>query len=310
MLILKIKLHDVSLKIGHKSILNRINLGVNEGEKIAILGPNGAGKTTLINATLGLHPISSGIIHNDFKKLKPWKVGYHMQDSALNRLMTVKEVISLFSFDQSNHDFRLELMKMLGINGIEKQKIESLSGGEKQRLLIFLVYQNQPSIIFVDEVTTGIDALTRKEIVSFMNRYINENKLTSVYVTHYLEEAKELAERFVFMDNGRIIEDGHIKDLYEKYNIAKMMRIENYSNDSQLTGHFAGFRDVFYYQDKSIIEIKVENIKQMSEAINTLNEIKYSGTYSIIEPDLEQLYRKIYDERGEQNEQITCLCQY
>lgn len=290
---LKIKLHDISLKIRHKTILDHIHLEVNEGERIAILGPNGAGKTSLINATLGLHPITSGAIHNDFKRLKPWKVGYHMQDSELNRLMTVKEVIDLFLFDKDNLEFRREIIKMLGIDHIERQKIGALSGGEKQRILILLLYQNMPSIIFVDEVTTGIDALTRREIVTFMNRYISENKLTSVYVTHYLEEAKELADRFIFMDKGRIIEDGYIKDLYEKYNIAKVIRIENYNKDINLTNHFASFKDVSFYNDNSIIEIKVEDIRQMSGVINTLNELQYNGTYSVIEPDLEQLYRKI-----------------
>jgi ABC-2 type transport system ATP-binding protein len=297
---LEIKLTNVSLQIKKKIILNDINLTISEREKVAILGPNGAGKTTLINSILKMQPISKGIINNDFSKLDKWKVGYHMQDSMLNRLMTVQETIKLFLFYDKNEEYRKRLSNLLGINHLFNQRISSLSGGEKQRLLIFLTFQNEPNIIFIDEVTTGVDAKTRMTIVDFINEYIRNNNATSVFVTHYLEEADKLANRFIFMNEGNIIESGSREELFHKYKTNKIIRLENVDNGIEILTLLRPNHLTVNIISNNMFDIEIENIDQMSSIINTLAEVNFRGSYFIIEPNLERLYKKIYEE--EKNE--------
>jgi len=293
---LEIKLTNVSLEIKKKIILNDITLTISEGEKVAILGPNGAGKTTLINSVLKMQPISKGVIHNDFSKLDKWKVGYHMQDSMLNRLMTVGETMKLFLFYDKNEEYRKRLSNLLGINYLLNQRISSLSGGEKQRLLIFLTFQNEPNIIFIDEVTTGVDAKTRMTIVDFINEYIRNNNATSVFVTHYLEEADKLANRFIFMNEGNIIESGSRKELFLKYKTNKIIRLENVDNGTEILTLLKPYNLTVNIISNNMFDIEIENIDQMSSIVNTLAEVKFHGSYTILEPNLERLYKKIYEE--------------
>ncbi|MDR2624624.1 MAG: ABC transporter ATP-binding protein [Methanobrevibacter sp.] len=196
----QIVLNDVGFKVKNKDILKDINLTINEGESVAILGPNGAGKTTLINTILKLQKISGGEIVNDFESLPRYKIGFHSQEQSFNNLIKVKETLDLFLFEG---DYT-PLVEKYGLNNNLNQKIGELSTGEFKKLSLIVLLENDPEIIFIDEITTGLDTTTRIEVLNFLRKELKKSEKTIIMVTHYLEEVEEISDKLVFLKNGEV----------------------------------------------------------------------------------------------------------
>ena len=285
MIVRSIKVQGVTLTVKDRSILKNINVTICEGDSVAILGPNGAGKTTLINVILDLQRFKNGSIKNDFKNLPAYKIGVHMQESDLNDYFKVKEILHLFLFEGDNS----ELIEKYHLTDKLNQKIVTLSGGEKQKLLLILAFQNKPVISFIDEVTTGLDIESRKSIIDFIKHEMHNKTL--VMVTHYLEEAEALCYKFLFMKNGEIIEYGKKEDLYRKYKIHKSVYLETIS----LLEIPKTLKVI--EQDKKGIKFDIENEQDMIMVMNFISQHNlYIKQYSVNEPSLERLYIKIVGE--------------
>lgn len=274
---------NISMKVKNKTILEDINLVINEGETVAILGPNGAGKTTLVNSILGLCRCRQGSIQNDYKKIPAYKVGVHMQESCINGLMKVGEVLKLFLFDGDNK----ELLEKFQLSDKLKQRVATLSGGEKQKLQLISMLQNNPEAVFIDEITTGLDAASRENIISYLKSEIVEKEKTLVMVTHYFEEVDALAKRVIFMKDGKVVEDGYIENLYKKYGIQKSIHIEINQIDNIKT-----------LPNATVIgKVLVVPIEKKEDMIITLNYIAEQVgnviSYTIKEPSIAELYRII-----------------
>ncbi|MDR3290649.1 MAG: ABC transporter ATP-binding protein [Methanobrevibacter sp.] len=211
----KIILNDVNFKVKDKDILKNIDLTINEGESVVILGPNGAGKTTLINCILKLQKIDSGEVINDFESLPRYKIGFHSQEQSFYKLLKVKEILDLFLFEG---DY-MHLVKKYGLDNNLNQKIGELSTGEFKKLSLIILLENNPEIIFIDEITTGLDTITRMEVLNFLKNELKKSGKTIVMVTHYLEEVEEISEKLIFLKKGKIVELGLKDDLYNKYNL-------------------------------------------------------------------------------------------
>ena len=280
----KIQIENLTLKVKNKTILNNINMSINGRDSIAILGPNGAGKTTLMNVLLNLQKYKSGSVKNDFLNLPSHKIGVHIQESSLNGLMKVKEVLNLFLFEGNNND----IISQYDLADKLNQRISTLSGGEKQKLFIVLTFQNDPEIVFIDEITTGLDVESRSNIISFIKRKMNLGNKTLIMVTHYLEEAEALCDKFAFINEGRLIEFGSKHDLYQKYKLSKKMYLELLSS-IDLTSNLE-----MKQLKENMYEISLQSDQDMIEAMNYIsrNNDKIKN-YSIKEPTLEHLYKKI-----------------
>ena len=187
-----------------------ISFEVYRGEVFGMLGPNGAGKTTTIECLEGLRQADQGSIRvlgldpqKDGYKLRE-RIGVQFQSAALPDRIKVWEALDLFSaFYQHTADWRL-LLKKMGLEDMQNAFVSKLSGGQKQRVFIALALVNDPDIVFLDELTTGLDPQSRRAMWDLVRDIQNKGK-TVFLTTHFMEEAERLCDRVAIVDHGKII---------------------------------------------------------------------------------------------------------
>lgn len=187
-----------------------IDLVVREGEIFGLLGPNGAGKTTTIECIEGLRVPDSGSITvlghthqgktNSIKK----KIGIQLQVTGLYPLHTVHELLSLFGAFYQKSLSPDELIELVSLEDKRNTRSKDLSGGQRQRLSLALALVNDPTLIFLDEPTTGLDPQSRRQIWNILEDLQGQGK-SVVLTTHYMEEAQTLCDRVAVMDYGKFI---------------------------------------------------------------------------------------------------------
>jgi len=190
-----------------------VSFEVAEGEIFGLLGPNGAGKTTAVECVQGLRSPDAG--HVRVLGLDPETqatalrrlIGSQLQQSALPDRLRVWEALDLFAaFSPSAVDWR-GLMTAWGLEPISGRAFGKLSGGQRQRLLIALALINDPRVVFLDEMTTGLDPAARRATWDLI-REVRNHGCTIVLVTHLMEEAEKLCDRVAIVDAGRIVAAG------------------------------------------------------------------------------------------------------
>lgn len=187
-----------------------ISFQVGEGEIFGMVGPNGSGKTTTIECIEGLRRPEEGRVQ--VLGLNPWRdtrelrerTGIQLQSASLPRRMRVQEALDLFaSFYQQSCDWS-QMLDDLGLGDKRTAYFSQLSGGQKQRLFVALALINQPEVVFLDELTTGLDPRARHAIWDLV-RGIREGGTTVFLTTHYMDEAENLCDRVAILDQGQII---------------------------------------------------------------------------------------------------------
>lgn len=205
-----------------KDVLKSINLNINENENIAILGGNGAGKTTLVEIIVGLNKPTSGEVKFNFEYNRSYleKIGIQFQDSTYPPGISVKNIIDfvleIFKVD-INKDELNALIKIFGVDSFYKKRGSSLSGGQLQRLNALVAIIQKPKILFLDELSTGLDISIRTRIREFIKAYAKENNMTIVLVSHDMGEIDFLCERIVFLKNGEIIVDAKKSEILRMF---------------------------------------------------------------------------------------------
>ncbi|MBN1371370.1 MAG: ABC transporter ATP-binding protein [Anaerolineaceae bacterium] len=187
-----------------------VSFEVGKGEIFGMVGPNGAGKTTTIECIEGLRKADGGKIsvlgldpQHDEKKLRKC-TGLQLQQSNLPDRMRVWEALDMYSsFYESAVDWR-ELMSQLGLEEKRNSPFGKLSGGQKQRLFIALALLPDPQIVFLDELTTGLDPQARHAIWDLV-RDVQARGKTVFLTTHFMEEAERLCDRVAILDHGKIV---------------------------------------------------------------------------------------------------------
>ncbi len=197
-------------------ILKEINLRVPEGEFFVLLGPNGAGKTTLLNALAGLIPYrgrvgSNGILLDDLP-VERRGIGYLFQDLFLFPHLTVFQNITYGLQGLKNRAAReekgREIMNLLNISQFKDRYPGKLSGGERQKVALGRALATDPGLLLLDEPFKSIDQRTTKYLMEELKNLQRKLRLTTIYVTHNLLEAEEMAGRLAVMVKGRILETG------------------------------------------------------------------------------------------------------
>ena len=186
-----------------------ISFEVAEGEIFGLLGPNGAGKTTTVECLQGLRRPDAGRLRvldldpqSEGKALRRL-IGSQLQDSALPDRMRVWEALDLFSsFMPNSPDWRI-LMEQWGLTEKRKSFFSRLSGGQRQRLFVALALVNNPKVVFLDEMTSGLDPAARHTAWDLI-RAIRDRGTTVVMVTHFMDEAERLCDRLGIVDSGRL----------------------------------------------------------------------------------------------------------
>ena len=193
--------------------LRSVNLEIRRGEIFALLGPNGAGKTTLINIVCGIvNPTGGEVkvgghdIRTSYRAARSL-IGLVPQELATNAFETVWADVSLsrgLFGKRSNPAFIEKILKDLSLWDKKDQKIVTLSGGMKRRLLIAKALSHEPEILFLDEPTAGVDVELRRDMWNLV-RSLRETGVTIILTTHYIEEAEEMADRIGVISKGEII---------------------------------------------------------------------------------------------------------
>lgn len=212
---------------GHQA-LKGVDLSIEEGEILALLGPNGAGKTTLISIICGISTATSGTImvggHDHTREFRAARdlIGLVPQEINLEPFETVMNSVrfSRGLFGKPRDDARIEeILKLLSLHDKKDNRIMTLSGGMKRRVLIAKALCHDPRILFLDEPTAGVDVELRKDMWEIVAR-LKETGVTIILTTHYIEEAEAMADRIGVISGGEILlveeKDALIKRLGRK----------------------------------------------------------------------------------------------
>ncbi len=198
-----------------------IDLEVKSGEVFGLLGPNGAGKTTTIEILEGLRARSSGKVSvlgfDPALKSKDVKdrIGVCLQATNLPDKMKVIEALHLFSAFYSRTTDPNQLLARLQLSDKKDALYKSLSGGQKQRVALALALLNDPTLLFMDEPTTGLDPQVRHEIHGIIQE-LKQDRRSILITTHYIEEAERLCDRVAIVDAGKIIESGTPREIQNR----------------------------------------------------------------------------------------------
>ncbi|UYM05769.1 ABC transporter ATP-binding protein [Solicola gregarius] len=204
-------LADVTKRFGTVTAVDRMSLAIRPGEVVALLGPNGAGKTSTIDMILGLQEPTAGTV--DVYGIAPRKavalgaVSAVMQTGGLLKEYTVSETVELTASLFTPARPVGEVLERAGIADIRDRRVGKCSGGQQQRLRFALALLPDPDLLILDEPTTGMDVEGRRDFWTAI-REDSQRGRTTIFATHYLEEADAYADRIVFMRKGRIVADG------------------------------------------------------------------------------------------------------
>jgi sulfate/thiosulfate transport system ATP-binding protein len=226
---MSIEVRNLRKTFGDFTALDNVNLDVPGGELVALLGPSGSGKTTLLRIIAGLEPADEGTIHfhgEDATRqpVRERQVGFVFQHYALFRHMSVFENIAfglrvrprrVRPSDAEIRDTVMGLLRLVQLEVLAERRPSELSGGQRQRVALARALAVKPKVLLLDEPFGALDAKVRKELRRWLRRLHEEVHVTSVFVTHDQEEALEVSDRVVIMNEGRIEQNGTPEEVYE-----------------------------------------------------------------------------------------------
>ena len=219
-----VELKNINKNFGDYKASDNVNFGVEKGKLIGLLGPSGSGKTTILRMIAGLETPDSGDIIIDGVRVNDLAaskrgIGFVFQNYALFRYMTVYDNIAfglrVQKADKKKIDERVrELIKVIGLEGLEKRYPSQLWGGQRQRVAFARALAPNPQLLLLDEPFAAIDAKVRKELRSWLREMIEKLGVTSIFVTHDQDEAIEVADEIIITNKGRIEQTGTPIEIY------------------------------------------------------------------------------------------------
>jgi ABC-2 type transport system ATP-binding protein len=204
-----IEVTGLTKRYGGQAVVDGISFHVDKGEIFGILGPNGAGKTTAVECLEGLRKRDNGEVRilgldprTDGHRLHQ-RIGVQLQETQLQEKLKVREALELYaSFYPNPADWR-ELLERWGLTGKSASSFAKLSGGQKQRLFIALALVGNPDVVFLDELTAGLDPGARRATWDLISQ-VRAQGVTVVLVSHFMDEVEELCDRVAILERGRI----------------------------------------------------------------------------------------------------------
>jgi sulfate/thiosulfate transport system ATP-binding protein len=221
-----IEAHSVTKRFGDFVAVEDVSISVPTGSLTALLGPSGSGKSTLLRVISGLEQPDDGrvvIEGNDVTGLPPQRrgIGFVFQHYAAFKHMTVRKNVAFGLEIRRRPRAEIakrvdELLELVQLTGLAKRYPAQLSGGQRQRMALARALAVEPTVLLLDEPFGALDARVRKELRAWLRRLHEEVHVTTIFVTHDQEEAMEIADQIVLMNQGRIEQVGGARDLYEQ----------------------------------------------------------------------------------------------
>jgi sulfate transport system ATP-binding protein len=227
---MSIEVRNLRKSFGNFVALDNVSLEVPGGELVALLGPSGSGKTTLLRIIAGLEPADQGAIHfhgqdATDQPVRERQVGFVFQHYALFRHMNVFENVAfglrvrprrVRPSESEIRDTVMGLLHLVQLDFLADRRPSELSGGQRQRVALARALAVKPKVLLLDEPFGALDAKVRKELRRWLRRLHEDVHVTSVFVTHDQEEALEVSDRVVIMNEGRIEQSGTPEEVYEQ----------------------------------------------------------------------------------------------
>lgn len=281
-----------------------INFTLDEGELVGFLGPNGAGKTTTLKMLSGiLHP-SGGeakvLGYNPEKRQPEYQKQFALVMGQKNQLWWDLPAMESFIFNKeiyevSDNEFKEnldELVELLEIKDILDIQVRKLSLGQRMKCELVAALLHKPKVLFLDEPTIGLDVVAQKNMRDFIRKYNKEKKTTIILTSHYMEDIKELCKRVIIIDYGKIIYDGALDDLMNRYAPHKILKITFdgkgvKKEEIKKYGEIDKFKT--YY-----VSLKVGRDKVKDVASSILSSNMPVDDILIDEPEVDDVIRKIF----------------
>jgi ABC-2 type transport system ATP-binding protein len=293
-----IEVSGLSKSYGSTRAIDAATFEVRQGEIFGLIGPNGAGKTTTMECIEGLRAPDAGRLSvlglnplKDGKALQN-RIGVQLQEAQLQKRITVREAIGLWSSLYNAPLDGHQLLVQLGIAGKANARFMTLSGGQKQRLFIALALINDPDVVFLDELTTGLDPQARRAIWELV-RSIRDRGKTVFLTTHLMEEAERLCDRVAIIDHGRIVDIDSPAGLVNRHCPERTIVIA--TDDDGVIGairEIAGVDSVM--REGGSVVVAARSVDVMTRLIRVLADRQTPVTdFRTIVPTLEDVFLKL-----------------
>lgn len=303
-----IKVENLVVKYGDFCAVSDVSLTISDGEAFGIIGKNGAGKTTLVETIEGLKNKTSGNISingidpSDNKRRKELynMISVQLQSTNFPDKAKVEDLCKLFSSICDNPIDYKELLEQFDLTEKTNKTVSSLSGGQKQKLSILLALISNPKIIFLDELTTGLDADARREIWKSLKN-LKKNGVTIILVSHYMDDIEMVCDRIGIMKKGKLINVGTKEELIKTSGLSRRITFTCNDDVSSLLSELDGVNTIDSLGDQYTIIVSKENAAKKCSEILDQQKIKYSD-YVVSRPTLEDVFlHLINDSNGGEN---------
>ena len=257
-----------------------------KGKLIGLLGPSGSGKTTILRMIAGLETPDSGDIIIDGVRVNDLAaskrgIGFVFQNYALFRYMTVYDNIAfglrVQKADKKKIDERVrELIKLIGLEGLEKRYPSQLSGGQRQRVAFARALAPNPQLLLLDEPFAAIDAKVRKELRSWLREMIEKLGVTSIFVTHDQDEAIEVADEIIITNKGRIEQTGTPIEIYHN---PKTAFTASFFGETTFVDDYSKFHNFEHIENAEKAIVRPEFVKVTKK--NEVQKYKSSASHGV-----------------------------
>lgn len=293
-----VEMKNIDKNFGDFEAVKNINFSIDKGKLVALLGPSGSGKTTILRILAGLEHQDRGDVVIDGKVINDIPanergIGFVFQNYALFRYLTVYDNIAfglkVKKMDKKKiHERVMEMISLIGLEGLEKRYPNQLSGGQRQRVAFARAIAPKPHLLLLDEPFAAIDAKVRKELRAWLKEMIEKVGITSIFVTHDQEEAVEVADDIIIINEGNLEQIGDPKDIYKH---PKTPFVAQFIGTSTILDHlkgFKGFEDIGNGKKAIVRPEFVEAFKSDNEKfrnmmhaveIGTVEKIAFRGSY-------------------------------
>jgi ABC-2 type transport system ATP-binding protein len=293
-----IEVSGIRKTYGATVAVSEVSFEVSEGEIFGLIGPNGAGKTTTMECVEGVRRPDQGAI--SLLGLDPFRdvvqvqnrIGVQLQQAQLQKRIKVWEAVDLWASLYSRAVDGDRLLEQLGLSDKRNAWFMTLSGGQKQRLFIALALINDPEVVFLDELTTGLDPQSRRAIWELV-RGIRDRGKTVFMTTHLMEEAERLCDRVAIIEHGKIIDMGSPEELVRRHCPARtvLLATENVLAEERLRA-MPSVETVTRQHIRFTIQGRGEDF--VSEVIQCLSENQIRVTdFRTVLPNLEDVFLKL-----------------